>query len=113
MRTKATFMAGFATGYVLGSRAGRARYEQIREAARAFASNPAVQSSASQVQHQATDVMSTVKDKAGDRLGETWQEKRPVRMGHGGSQPAGTTSSTSSTAGDGVDGEAGSNGRPG
>ena len=30
MRTKVTFLAGFATGYVLGSRAGRARYEQIR-----------------------------------------------------------------------------------
>lgn len=107
MRTKVTFLAGFATGYVLGSRAGRARYEQIREAARAFARSPAVQSTASQVQHQATDVLSTVKDKAGDRLGETWHEKRPAWMGHGGSDPAGASSDT---AGNGV---AGSNGRPG
>ena len=101
MRTKATFLAGFATGYVLGSRAGRARYEQIREAARALARNPAVQSTASSVQHQATDVLATVKDKAGDRLGETWQEKKPAWLGHGESEPG---------AGNGI---AGSNGRPG
>jgi hypothetical protein len=107
MRTKVTFLAGFATGYVLGSRAGRARYEQIRAAARALASSPAVQSTASQVQHQATEVLSTVKDKAGDRLGETWHEKRPAWMGQGETHPAGTSSSTSGT------GVAGSNGRPG
>jgi hypothetical protein len=107
MRTKVTFLAGFATGYVLGSRAGRARYEQIREAARALARNPAVQSTATQVQHQAGDVLSTVKDKAGDRIGETWHEKRPAWLGHGESEPTGTSSGTS---GNGV---AGSNGRPG
>jgi hypothetical protein len=108
MRTKVTFLAGFATGYVLGSRAGRARYEQIRSAAQAFASSPAVQSTASQVQHQATEVLSTVKDKAGDRIGETWHEKRPAWMGQGGeTDPAGTSSSTSDS------GVAGSNGRPG
>ena len=46
MGSKVTFIAGFATGYVLGSKAGRGRYDQIREAARAFASNPAVQGTA-------------------------------------------------------------------
>ena len=40
MRSKATFFAGFATGYVLGFRAGRARYEQIRQAAKSFAREP-------------------------------------------------------------------------
>jgi hypothetical protein len=103
MRTKATFLAGFAAGYVLGSRAGRARYEQIREAARALARNPAVQSTASQVQHQATDVLASVKDRAGDRLGETWQATKPAWLGH--SEPE----STACRSG----GVAGSNGRPG
>jgi len=46
MRTKATFIAGFVTGYVRGARAGRGRYEQIRQAAKACARNPAVQSTA-------------------------------------------------------------------
>jgi hypothetical protein len=78
---KATFLAGFATGYVLGSRAGRARYEQIREAARAFARNPAVQSTASTLQHQAGDALSTAKDKAASSLSSTLQDKRPGWLG--------------------------------
>jgi len=83
MRTKATFLTGFATGYVLGSRAGRARYEQIREAARAFARNPTVQSTASALQHQAEDALTTAKDKAATSLGSTLQEKRPGWLGGG------------------------------
>jgi hypothetical protein len=81
MRTKVTFLAGFATGYVLGSRAGRARYEQIRQAARAFARNPAVQSTASTLQHQAEDALSSAKDKAASSIGSTLQEKRPGWLG--------------------------------
>jgi hypothetical protein len=34
--------AGFAAGYVLGSKAGRERYEQISRAAQEFANKPAV-----------------------------------------------------------------------
>ena len=34
-------MVGVAAGYVLGTRAGRARYEQISKAARAVATSPA------------------------------------------------------------------------
>jgi len=81
MRTKATFLVGFATGYVLGSRAGRARYEQIREAARTFARNPAVQSTAASLQHQAEDALTTAKDKAASSLGSTIQDKRPSWLG--------------------------------
>jgi hypothetical protein len=93
MRTKATFLAGLATGYVLGARAGRARYEQIRNAARAFASNPAVQSTASSLQHQAEDVLTSAKDKATASLSATLQEKRPGWLGGHADQP------TSSPAG--------------
>lgn len=97
MRSKATFLAGFATGYVLGSRAGRARYEQIRQAARSFASNPTVQSTASSLQHQAGEALTAAKDKAVDKVGPTLQEKRPGWLGGGqhdttttASQPAGS-----------------------
>ena len=83
MRTKVTFIAGFATGYVLGSKAGRGRYDQIREAARTFASNPAVQGTANSIGQQATDVLATAKDKATGTLGDKWQEKKPAWMGHG------------------------------
>lgn len=81
MRNKATFLTGFAAGYVLGSRAGRARYEQIRSAARSFARNPTVQSTASSLQHQAEDALSIAKDKAVDSIGTSLQDKRPSWLG--------------------------------
>ena len=81
MRTKVTFIVGFATGYVLGSRAGRARYEQIRSAARAFAANPAVKSTASSLQQQAGGALTTVKDRATDTLGEKLGDKKPAWLG--------------------------------
>ena len=86
MRSKVTFIAGFATGYILGSKAGRGRYDQIREAARAFANNPAVQGTANTIGHQATDVLTTAKDKAAGKVGDKWQEKKPAWLGHGPEQ---------------------------
>jgi len=37
------FALGFAAGYILGARAGRERYEQIRQLWNRFSGNPAVQ----------------------------------------------------------------------
>ena len=83
MRTKATFLVGFAAGYVLGARAGRARYEQIREATRSFMANPAVQSTTSSLQHQAGEALTTAKDKAADKLGERLGDKAPAWLASG------------------------------
>lgn len=41
-----TFLLGAAVGYVLGARAGRARYEQIVRTYRTMADHPAVQGAA-------------------------------------------------------------------
>ncbi|MEU6505009.1 YtxH domain-containing protein [Streptomyces sp. NPDC046942] len=46
MRYRLTFVAGLALGYVLGTRAGRERYEQLKKAAQQFAQNPAVRNTA-------------------------------------------------------------------
>ncbi|MFF3391100.1 YtxH domain-containing protein [Streptomyces sp. NPDC002669] len=46
MRYRLTFIAGLALGYVIGTRAGRERYEQMKESARRFARNPAVRNTA-------------------------------------------------------------------
>ncbi len=43
MRYRATFIAGFAVGFIAGARAGRERYEQIVKASRTVAENPTVQ----------------------------------------------------------------------
>lgn len=49
---KASFLLGTAFGYVLGTRAGRERYEQLASGARRVASSPAVQSAAGRLSHR-------------------------------------------------------------
>ncbi|GGT48132.1 hypothetical protein [Streptomyces purpureus] len=46
MRYKLTFVVGLALGYVIGTRAGRERYEQLKKSAREFSQNPAVRNAA-------------------------------------------------------------------
>lgn len=116
MRTKATFLAGFGTGYVLGSRAGRARYDQIVRAAQSLRANPAVQSATSTLQTQATGALSTVKDKATSSISDKVSDKRPAWLGSpprsstGGAFADGTAPGSPSEASEPI---AGSNGHVG
>lgn len=71
MRYKVSFAIGLAAGYVIGTKAGRQRYDQIRRQARSLKDNPTVQETAGVVQAQAFDLLRMAKDKAGDRLGFT------------------------------------------
>src|SRR4051812_3583541 len=64
--TRSAFIVGAAVGYVLGARAGRERYEQIKKAARQFAQNPSVQSAAGTARTQAGDLGSRAAQKAGE-----------------------------------------------
>ncbi|WP_210508143.1 YtxH domain-containing protein [Naasia sp. SYSU D00057] len=50
MKGKLVFLAGTTLGYVLGARAGRKRYEQIRSGAEKFWNSQAVQKRVDQVQ---------------------------------------------------------------
>ena len=50
MTGKVLFAAGLAVGYVLGARAGRKKYEQIRERAKSLWNSDAVQKSMNQAQ---------------------------------------------------------------
>jgi hypothetical protein len=84
MRNKMFFVSGFALGYVLGARAGHARYEQIAAAARAFAKNPQVQQTTSTLTHQASDVLGTAVQMAADvggRVGSKVVDRFPGRFG--------------------------------
>lgn len=71
MRHKLTFAAGFAAGYVLGSKAGRQRYEQIVQAARGVAENPAVQSAAGMLQAQASHAVDTARHAVTEKVAQT------------------------------------------
>ncbi|MEV6109380.1 YtxH domain-containing protein [Streptomyces sp. NPDC051940] len=46
MPHRITFVAGMAVGYVLGARAGRERYEEMKKTVREFSQNPAVRNAA-------------------------------------------------------------------
>lgn len=52
---KAVIGAGAAAGYVLGARAGRERYEQIRAATKKVATNPRVKSTVKQAEDKVKD----------------------------------------------------------
>ncbi|MFF5478150.1 YtxH domain-containing protein [Streptomyces sp. NPDC012935] len=75
MRYRLTFVIGIAVGYVLGTRAGRERYEQLKKSARQVAQNPAVRNTAETAAHQgrvfAGKAYHTVSDKMGERVPES------------------------------------------
>ena len=55
----------FGAGYVLGAKAGRARYEQIRNLTMKVKDNPKVQQTAHQAAEMAREQAPVVKDKIG------------------------------------------------
>ncbi len=86
MRGKLVLLVGIGIGYVLGARAGRERYEEIKRAVRGFWNDP-------RVQHQVQNVEDFAKDKAPevvDFLGET--AKKAVQR-----KPATSRSASAST----------------
>lgn len=60
---KLTLLAACAVGYVLGTRAGRARYEQIKAGASKIAQDPRVRAKASEAGHALKEQAPVVKDK--------------------------------------------------
>ena len=69
MRYRLVFFTGLGIGFVLGARAGRERYEQLRKLARKAADSPAVQQAAGALQAQAASAAKTAGGKVADRAG--------------------------------------------
>jgi len=68
MRYRMAFIAGLGVGFVLGTRAGRERYEQMRKITRKAADSPAVQQAAGAIQAQAAGLVKTTKGKLADQV---------------------------------------------
>ncbi|MCI3930532.1 MULTISPECIES: YtxH domain-containing protein [unclassified Streptomyces] len=100
MRYRLTFVAGLALGYVLGTRAGRERYEQLKKSLREVSQNPAVrntvESAALQGREVAGKAFHTVSEKVGDRMPESVAERvRSLReRGQGDAEDDWGTSNT-------------------
>ena len=74
MRGKLMFITGLAAGFVLGSRAGREKYEEIAASAKKVWEHPTVQEAAGVAQAQANKLYTEGKDKINQsKLGEKLQ----------------------------------------
>ena len=74
MRGKLMFITGLAAGFVLGSRAGREKYEEITASAKKVWEHPTVQEAAGVAQAQANKLYTEGKDKINQsKLGEKLQ----------------------------------------
>jgi hypothetical protein len=62
---KLSFLAGFGAGYVLGAKAGRERYDQIRRAWEHAKDDPKLQSLAGMAQARADAVLTSVRTRMG------------------------------------------------
>ncbi|MEK4243732.1 MULTISPECIES: hypothetical protein [Janibacter] len=71
---KITMTVAFGAGYVLGTRAGRERYDQLRDRALALWTDPTVQKQAKKVQEQAKQVPGQVKEHLPDSISRTSQD---------------------------------------
>ncbi|MEO7122677.1 MAG: YtxH domain-containing protein [Lacisediminihabitans sp.] len=92
MRGKILLVVGLAAGYVLGARAGRERYEDIKRAAGKLWNDP-------RVQHQVRNAGDFAKDKAPDVVEFIADGAKKVVAQVGGSSRSGATKrSAASTA---------------
>ncbi len=73
---KLSVLAIGAAGYVLGARAGRERYEQIKRQADKVWNNPKVQSAVDDVQTQAKHTGSEVGSKVGSKVADVAGEAK-------------------------------------
>ena len=91
MRYRWVFFTGLGIGFVLGTRAGRERYEQMRRVARKVADNPTVQQAAGALQAQAAGYAKTAGGKVADRddLSITETHRLQLWGRDSNSQPAG------------------------
>lgn len=87
MRYKLTFVAGLALGYVIGTRAGRERYEQMKKSARELAQNPAVRNAAETAatngKQYADKAYHAVSAKLGDKLPSSLTDRVRAARGRG------------------------------
>lgn len=67
---KTPLAVAFAAGYVLGSRAGRERYEEIKTGAQKFANNPRVRSAKDKAQDTVTTQAAAAAEVAKEKVGD-------------------------------------------
>lgn len=93
MKGKILFVAGLGLGYVLGTRAGREKYEQLREAALKVWNDPRVQKQMDAVEDFVKDKAPEVADFVSDgakKVVAQVQGKKPAKKPASGGSSRGT-----------------------
>jgi hypothetical protein len=80
---KLSMLIAAGAGYVLGTRAGRERYEQIKTQTTKAWNNPKVQDVVDDVQTQAKHAASDVKDKVADKVSSAGDDGQTSTVGPG------------------------------
>lgn len=101
MKGKILLVVGFGVGYVLGTRAGRERYEQIKAQVSKLWNDPRVQRTVDQaedfVKDKAPEVAEFLADGAKTVVAKAAGKKPPTRRtGSGSSSPGSSTKSSTS-----------------
>src|SRR4029450_4145242 len=78
MRGKLIFITGVGVGYVLGTRAGREKFDRMVAQARKFWESPTVQEAAGVVQAQATKLYDDGKQAGPEQVHKLPRNGRPV-----------------------------------
>jgi oxygen-dependent protoporphyrinogen oxidase len=95
MRGRLLFIAGAALGYVLGSRAGRARYEQIKTVSGKIWNSDGVQKGV----HGVEDFVADRTPDVAEFIGETTKKVVRKAASKGSSDTSGTSSAGQESAG--------------
>lgn len=101
MRGKIAFVLGLAVGYVLGTRAGRQRYEQIKRGAQKLWDSPGVKAGRDQVGGYVSDVSGNLQDSvinAGKTFVQSVMELAKTRNSADAAPSATAPSATATTA---------------
>jgi hypothetical protein len=95
MRFKSGFLVGLGAGYVLGTKAGQERYQQIVDAAGKLRENPGVQRLTGEVNRTVSVGKDRVAETAAAKADEA---KEAVAAKVGGNSGTSTTSTSTSTS---------------
>ncbi len=78
---KLILLTAFGAGYVLGAKAGRTRYEQIRSSWAKFSGNPQVQAAFGKVEEVIQNEAGVVKDKVASAASSAWPHSSGEHVG--------------------------------
>jgi hypothetical protein len=102
MRFKSGFLVGLGAGYVLGTKAGQERYQQIVEATSKLRENPGVQRLTGEVNKTVNVSKDRVAETAAAKADQAKEAVASKVGGNTGSSTTSTSSGTSSGSGSGL-----------